>query len=417
LTSENAALSSSITNTVYHLRVSVGVTGTNLLAGTRDFKLQYATNVSGPWTDVGSIDSSTIWRGYNNGSPADGVAALTLLLTGSSVSGTYEEQNPSALNPNRVNVGQRAEWGWVIQHNGADSGATYYFRMVMNNGTALNTYNRYPTLYTPGSTVSSNSSSGNPETVVIYTNTVTNAGGVADVFDITTSSSAGWPVALYQANGSTPLVDNDGDMIPDTGSLSSGQSVNIVVKITVGWNTISDTTTITSTSSLDTLASDIGANTTTAPPTITVIVSDGTAQFGTSISPQGDDSDSPDAVSDYQGAVGNQGSYYVWKSSGGTGVGLTVKSNRTWNGTVGATENTGTSPTMTIASGVLRYATTQPVTYAACASSTAFTTTSVTWQSNVGPGITAYTYFYCLRVDWDDDPGIFQSTVAYSVSQ
>jgi hypothetical protein len=72
---------------------------------------------------------------------------------------------------------------------------------------------------------------------------------------------------------------------------------------------------------------------------------------------------------------------------------------------------------MTIASGVLRYATTQPVTYAACASSTAFTTTSVTWQSNVGPGITAYTYFYCLRVDWDDDPGIFQSTVAYSVSQ
>ncbi|MFQ5875704.1 MAG: hypothetical protein ACE5JL_18150, partial [Dehalococcoidia bacterium] len=271
---------------------------------------------------------------------------------------------------------------------------------------------------TPGLTITpNNSDSGAPETVVSYTHTVTNIGGSNDTFDITTSSSAGWTVALYQSDGVTPLADTDSDTTPDTGSLAPSASVNIVVKVTVGWNTLNDTTTVTGTSSLDLGVQRSAVDTTAAPPTITIVISDDSAAFGTNLDPEGPNSNSGDSVLDYQSSVGNQGSYYVWRASG-SGLTVTVKSNRPWDGTVAASENSGTATSMSIASGVLRYAEgSEPTSYSACAPATAFTTASSPWKSSIPEGIQIYAHYYCLRVDWDDDPGDFISTVTYTVTQ
>ena len=148
---------------------------------------------------------------------------------------------------------------------------------------------------------------------------------------------------------------------------------------------------------------------------ITISIADATADFGTNLDPAGTASDSGDTVADVQGSSGDQGSYYVWKSGG---MDVTVKSNKVWNGTLAATENGGTSSSITIASGALRYAeSTEPSSYTDCSSSTAFATTSSSWKSAVSAGVSPYTHYYCLRVDWVDDPGTFVSTLTYAVTQ
>ncbi len=153
---------------------------------------------------------------------------------------------------------------------------------------------------------------------------------------------------------------------------------------------------------------------------ISITIGDGSAEFGLNLDPEGTNSDSTDTVADYQGSTGNQGSYYVWKSTSGTGLSIEVKSNMVWNGTYAATENggAGAAASMTIASGVLLFSEgSEPTTYALCSSATALTTLATAWKTSIGAGNNTYTHYYCLRVDWDDDPGTFSSTVTYTVTQ
>ena len=97
---------------------------------------------------MGAIGSSEIWRGYDNTSPADGGTLTSLLLSNSHVLQSYEEQNPSVANPNALNTGQRGEWDWVVQNNNAAPVTTYYFRMVKEDVTALDSYTYYPQIVT-----------------------------------------------------------------------------------------------------------------------------------------------------------------------------------------------------------------------------------------------------------------------------
>jgi hypothetical protein len=61
---------------------------------------------------------------------------------------------------------------------------------------------------------------------------ITNTGELgADTYDLTVSSA--WPVSLYASNGTTLLTDTDSDGLPDTGAISQGASVGIVVSVTV----------------------------------------------------------------------------------------------------------------------------------------------------------------------------------------
>lgn len=156
--------------------------------------------------------------------------------------------------------------------------------------------------------------------------------------------------------------------------------------------------------------------TATVNATITISIADTTAAFGTNLDPLGTDSNSSDGVFDFQsaGAPPATGSYYVWKTGG---VAITVGSNTTWNGTLSASANTGTSSSMTIASGVLRWKDgSAPASYSDCSSATSFNTAASTWKSAVPRGNTTYTTYYCLRDDWTDDPGTFISTVTYTAT-
>lgn len=146
---------------------------------------------------------------------------------------------------------------------------------------------------------------------------------------------------------------------------------------------------------------------------LTIAISDQNASFGDSVAPDG--TGVGGEVSSVVSISGAEAAYYIWTPS--TTPLVTVKSNRMWNGTVSATENTGTSNTMTIASGVLRWSTAVPDSYAEAAGATAFSTSPAVWQTNHGPGRASFTYYFLLRVDWTDTPGTFSSTVTYSATQ
>ncbi|MEC5384918.1 hypothetical protein VVD49_04245 [Uliginosibacterium sp. H3] len=68
---------------------------------------------------------------------------------------------------------------------------------------------------------------------VSFSNLVTNTGNGSDSFDITLGTSTfptGTTFVLYRADGVTPLVDSNGNGIPDTGPLAAGTSVTVVLK-------------------------------------------------------------------------------------------------------------------------------------------------------------------------------------------
>ena len=110
-----------------------------------------------------------------------------------------------------------------------------------------------------------------PANTVWYTVNVKNIGiSGPDTFDATvTLGTNGWAVGLWMADGVTPLGDTDGDTIPDTGSLATGESVNIVVSVDVpGTVSPGDTelSLVTFTSSNDPTRSKTAKFTTTVPP-------------------------------------------------------------------------------------------------------------------------------------------------------
>lgn len=76
----------------------------------------------------------------------------------------------------------------------------------------------------------------NPSSEVIFTNTLTNQSAQTDTFDITLTGStfpAGTVLKLFKADGVSPLVDTNGNGIPDTGPVAPGANYKIVLKATL----------------------------------------------------------------------------------------------------------------------------------------------------------------------------------------
>lgn len=74
------------------------------------------------------------------------------------------------------------------------------------------------------------------ETFSFTTNTVTNTGNGTDTFNmafLTHTFPAGTTFAFFKNDGNTPLVDTNGDGIPDTGPLAAGATYNVTVKVTL----------------------------------------------------------------------------------------------------------------------------------------------------------------------------------------
>ena len=135
--------------------------------------------------------------------------------------------------------------------------------------------NTYPFTVTPvlavamtGQTVAS----ANQGSTVSFNNVVKNNGNTPDSFDITLPTSsfpAGTSFQLYQADGVTPLLDTNGNGVPDTGTLASGASYTVVLRATLPPSASGGPFTVskTATSKLD------PSKTATASDTLTAIVS------------------------------------------------------------------------------------------------------------------------------------------------
>jgi hypothetical protein len=139
LSIENAGVQNCSLNGM-RLRISIWMGEDSWAASSKQIKLQYGTSTSGPWTDVGS---DATWAFRDNPTPTDGSIITTRLLSKSTVSETYEENNPSVSNPNALAVGDYGEWDFSLDPTNVSSGL-YFFRLVESGGTALTYYYRYP---------------------------------------------------------------------------------------------------------------------------------------------------------------------------------------------------------------------------------------------------------------------------------
>jgi hypothetical protein len=247
-------------------------------------------------------------------------------------------------------------------------------------------------------------------TVATYTHLVQHLrpGNGNDVKNITAVSSRGWAVALFKADGVTPLPDTNGDGIPDSGKVTRGKSATIVVKVTVPANataTQPDVTTVTATSVDHPNEAAFATDTTTVLPTLTLTINTGAVSYG-SVSPVG--GVDPAAVG-VTSQVDGTGATYV----AGGAVHVTVISNANWSGSCQAAENTGSASAIAIAGGRLKWR------FTGGSAWTAFTITSPSpplgngCLPNPAPGVNNYNYDYGLRVEWTDQPGSFNSVVTY----
>jgi uncharacterized repeat protein (TIGR01451 family) len=99
-----------------------------------------------------------------------------------------------------------------------------------------------------------------------FPNVIKNNGTGTDTFNITLSAGnfpTGTSFVLYKSDGVTPLVDTNGDGIPDTGPLAAGTSYTVVVKAVLPANasgtgpfTVNKTATSTANSSINATAAD-----------------------------------------------------------------------------------------------------------------------------------------------------------------
>ncbi len=126
------------------LRINLSIADDALAAGIASFKLQYATSISGSWTDVGAAGSGEAWRFADNPTPGDGSTLIGAKLSGTTSLQSYTESNPTVVNPAADDIGGYAEWDFVLDPANAASATTYYFRMVKADGTELSSYENYP---------------------------------------------------------------------------------------------------------------------------------------------------------------------------------------------------------------------------------------------------------------------------------
>ncbi|MDR3643006.1 MAG: DUF2341 domain-containing protein [Candidatus Doudnabacteria bacterium] len=92
------------------------------------------------------ITTPASWNFYSNPGIASGTTVSSLLLSTSNVQETYEQNNPTAMNPNQVSVGQNGEWDFSIIPTNAAVNNTYFFRMVHSDGTLLDAYSTLPSV-------------------------------------------------------------------------------------------------------------------------------------------------------------------------------------------------------------------------------------------------------------------------------
>lgn len=213
---ENTAITNSDSppdiGAVLRLRMSINIHDQDLSAATKSFKLQYATSTNCftvPWdlwedvSDISSCGATDPWCGYNNSTPAGGSEIISRLLSVSDVNGTYQEENPSLVNPNAATAGQDIEYDWVLKNNNASSTGSYCFRMAESDDTPLFTYLNYPKLITP--LASSLSMSIDTNSIAFPSLSPGTPSSTSSKIFVSTSNSTGYNISAKKDNADNTL--------------------------------------------------------------------------------------------------------------------------------------------------------------------------------------------------------------------
>lgn len=189
---------------------------------------------SGRWSVTGA---TVLTDATGDVQPASGSPHIDYSVTGSTVTAIIDQvaAGVSGQITFQVNIAAGTSPG-VLVNTATDS-------YNDGSGTTVNgTSNSYNFTVRQSVAVTIDDGSGNTtETVaaaaqgstVTFTDVVTNTGNGTDTFNITTSGStfpAGTVFTLYKSDGVTPLIDTNGDSVPDTGPLAAAAKYSVVVK-------------------------------------------------------------------------------------------------------------------------------------------------------------------------------------------
>lgn len=211
------------TNTGNSAATSVRVTdavpaGLTYVAGSGRWSVLGGTALTDASGDTQGAAPNTIVYDYNITTAGTLTATLAQVAAGQSGTISFQVNVAAATAPGVVN-----NTAGVNYNDGSGT-------------TVVGSSNAVPFTVTQSATVTIGNStvaSANPGGTVSFANLVTNTGNGTDTFNITLSPGnfpSGTSFVLYKPDGVTPLVDTDGDGVPDTGPLPAGGTYNVVVK-------------------------------------------------------------------------------------------------------------------------------------------------------------------------------------------
>lgn len=172
-------------------------------------------------SDTHTAGANSVRYDFNAATPGAVTAIVAQVPPGQSGSITFDVMVNGGLAPQTI--GNTARFAYF---DGAANVGPYF-----TNTTAFDVDQSASATFT-GQTIPSALQGG----TVSFTNTLTNTGNGADVFDISTSGNsfpAGSIVQLFQSDGVTPLTDSNGNLTPDVGPLGPGASYNVILRVTL----------------------------------------------------------------------------------------------------------------------------------------------------------------------------------------
>ncbi len=172
-------------------------------------------------SDAQGVSPSTVRFDFNVATPGAVTARLNQVPPGQSGTVTFQVNVNAGLAPQTINNSARYAFNDGVVNVGP------FFTNV-----APFTVTQAVNATFTGQTVAS----ALQGSTLSFTNTLSNLGNGIDTFDITfnnLSFPAGTSFQLYQSDGVTPLIDSNGNSIPDTGPLAAGASYNVVLRTTL----------------------------------------------------------------------------------------------------------------------------------------------------------------------------------------
>ncbi|MCF9046958.1 hypothetical protein [Acinetobacter nectaris] len=208
-------------------------TGTATLTDTLDPSLEYQSSNGENWNGLALSSSGGSNRAGINYRVNSNVVTAVLDRIAANSSGYIEfkvkvNKTSAGIVNNTLNV----------QYDHDNNSATANISDVSNTA-SLNIAPIYAVKMNGNSNDSGNSNSvtAQPITqggVLSFTNYIWNTGNITDRFNLTVAQSnlpVGSQIDFYRIDGVTPLLDSNGDGIPDTGELLSGSYLPVIVKV------------------------------------------------------------------------------------------------------------------------------------------------------------------------------------------